>query len=165
MVPMRRKLLEVRRSPIQGLGAFAASPIREGTRIIEYTGERISPAEADRRYDDDASEHPRVLLFSVDSRTVIDAGVGGNEAQFINHSCEPNCAAVTEKRRVYIEALRDIRRGEELLYDYNLTRQDGDSPDLEQRYACHCGAPTCRGSMLTPKGKKGKKRRATAAGK
>ncbi len=162
---MRKKLLEVRPSSIQGLGAFAASPIRRGTRIIEYTGERISPAEADRRYDDDASEHPRVLLFSVDSRTVIDAGVGGNEAQFINHSCEPNCAAVTEKKHVYIEALRDIGRGEELFYDYNLTRQDGDSPDIEQRYACHCGAPTCRGTMLTPKNKKSKQKRATAAGK
>src|SRR5512135_2830277 len=115
---MRNKLFGVRPSSIQGLGAFALAAIPEGTRIIEYRGERISPAEADRRYDDDASEHPRVLLFSVNSRTVIDAGVGGNEAQFINHSCEPNCEAVTEKRRVFIEALRDITPGEELLYDY-----------------------------------------------
>src|SRR5512135_1933631 len=143
---MRNKLFGVRPSSIQGLGAFAASPIRRGTRIIEYTGERISPAEADRRYDDDASEHPRVLLFSVDSRTVIDGGVGGNEARFINHSCEPNCTAVTEKKHVYIEALREIAAGEELLYDYNLTRHDEDSADLPQRYACHCGAPTCRGT-------------------
>lgn len=158
----RKQLVEVRPSGIQGLGAFAAAPIREGTRILEYTGERISPDEADRRYDDDASEHPRVLLFSVDKKTVIDAGVGGNEAQFINHSCEPNCAAITEKRHVYIEALRNIEPGEELLYDYNLTRHDDDAPDLEERYACHCGAPTCRGTMLTPAEMKTKKRRARA---
>ena len=158
---MRKKYLEVRPSKIQGLGAFAAAPIPSGTRIIEYTGERISPAEADRRYDDDSTDHPRVLLFSVDSRTVIDGGVGGNEAQFINHSCEPNCAAVTEKKHVYIEALRDIKPGEELLYDYNLTRNDDDTPDLEARYACHCGAPTCRGTMLVPKDRQKKKKRAT----
>jgi uncharacterized protein len=158
----RRKLMEVRPSKIQGLGAFATSLIPGGTRIIEYTGQRISPAEADRRYNDDASDHPRVLLFSVDGKTVIDAGVGGNEAQFINHSCEPNCAAVTEKKHVYIEALRDIAPGEELLYDYNLTRNDDDAPDLEERYACRCGAPTCRGTMLTPKEVKKRKRRAAA---
>src|SRR5512142_1594416 len=98
---IRKRLFEVRSSAIQGLGAFAAAPIRKGTRIVEYLGERISPDEADRRYDDDASEHPRVLLFTVDSKTVIDAGVGGNEAQFINHSCEPNCAAVTIKKRIF----------------------------------------------------------------
>ncbi len=158
----RKKRLEVRPSQIQGLGAFATVRLRKGTRIIEYVGERITPKEADRRYDDDddATEHPRVLLFSVDSRTVIDAGVGGNDARFINHSCEPNCEAVTDKRRVYIEALRDIEPGEELLYDYNLTRHDDDADDLEQRYACHCGAESCRGTMLTPMDKKKKKRRA-----
>ena len=162
LVAMRRNVLEVRASEIQGFGAFATTRIRKGARIIEYTGQRISPDEADRRYDDDASEHPRVLLFSVDSKTVIDAGVGGNEAQYINHSCEPNCAAITERRHVYIEALRNIEEGEELLYDYNLTRHDDDAPHLEERYACHCGAPTCRGTMLTPAGKKKRKRRGKA---
>ncbi|HTP01093.1 MAG TPA: SET domain-containing protein-lysine N-methyltransferase [Anaerolineales bacterium] len=157
---MRNGVLEVRRSKIQGMGAFATNHIAKGTRIIEYTGERISQKEADRRYDDDGSEHPRVLLFSVDKRTVIDAGVGGNEAQYINHSCDPNCEAVTEKRRVFIDALRDIEPGEELLYDYHLTRQDDDPPDMEERYACHCGAPACRGTMLQPlEDKKPKKAR------
>ncbi|HEY5955199.1 MAG TPA: SET domain-containing protein-lysine N-methyltransferase [Polyangiaceae bacterium] len=148
----------MRPSPIAGLGAFATEPIRKGTRVIEYLGERITPKEADRRYNDDASKHPHVLLFSVDGRTVIDAGVRGNEARFINHSCEPNCEAVTDKRRVFIEALRDIKAGEELLYDYNLTRQDDDAPDLEERYACYCGSKTCRGTMLTPTEVKKKRR-------
>ncbi len=147
----RKQLLEVKPSEIQGLGAFATTHITKGTRIIEYTGERITPAEADRRYNDDASAHPRVLLFSVDSRTVIDAAVGGNEAQYINHSCEPNCAAFTDKKRIFIEAIRDIRPGEELLYDYNLTRESDDEAALEKRYECHCGAPSCRGTMLVPK--------------
>jgi SET domain-containing protein len=147
----RRKLLEVKPSKIQGLGAFATARIPKGTRIIEYTGERITPAEADRRYNDDASEHPHVLLFSVDSRTVIDAAIGGNESRFINHCCEPNCAAVTVKKRIFIEALRDIDTGEELVYDYNLTRESDDDEALERRYACRCGAPTCRGTMLVPR--------------
>ncbi len=157
---MHKKLLEVRPSSIQGLGAFASGPIPGGTRIIEYTGERITHAEADRRYDDDAGEHPRVLLFTVDRRTVIDGGVGGNASRFINHSCEPNCEAVTDRRHVYIEALRDIAAGEELLYDYNLTRHDDDAENLEQRYACHCGAKNCRGTMLAPMHSTKKKQRA-----
>lgn len=155
----------MRPSKIAGLGAYASAPISAGTRIIEYTGERISPAEADRRYDDDAADHPRVVLFTVDSRTVIDGGAGGNEAQFINHSCEPNCAAVTVKKHVYIEALRDIAQGEELLYDYNLTRDGIESPEDEQRYACQCGAPSCRGTMLTPKDRPKKKAARGAPGK
>ena len=154
----RRALVEVKRSKIQGKGAFATTRIPKGSRIIEYAGERITPAEADRRYDDDASDHPRVLLFSVDSKTVIDAAVGGNESQYINHSCEPNCSAVTVRKRIFIEALRDIEAGEELLYDYNLTRESDDEEALERRYACHCGAPTCRGTMLIPKDKQVKQR-------
>ena len=155
---MQNQLLEVRPSKIQGLGVFAIKPIKKGARVIEYAGQRITPAEADRRYNDDASEHPHVLLFAVDSRTVIDAGVRGNEARFINHSCEPNCEAITEKRRIFIQALRDIAPGEELLYDYNLTREDDEAQNLERRYACHCGAPTCRGTMLAPASKNNKGR-------
>ena len=86
---MRKPCFDIRPSPIHGLGAFAARRIRTGTRIIEYTGERLTPSAADARYDDDRSEHPHVLLFTVDRRTVIDAGVGGNEARYVNHSCAP----------------------------------------------------------------------------
>ena len=148
---MHNPPFEVRQSLLQGMGVFATRRSRKGTRIIEYVGERVSPEEADRRYDDDLSEHPHVLLFTVDKRTVIDAAVGGNEARFINHSCEPNCESVTEKRRVYIEALRTIKAGEELTYDYSLTREGDDDLEMEQRYACRCGAGTCRGAMLAPR--------------
>src|SRR3989304_5846559 len=88
---MTNSYFEVRNSSIQGQGAFAARPIRKGKRIVEYVGERISPQEADARYDDDQSERPHVLLFTVDKKTVIDAGVGGNAARFINDPCEQNC--------------------------------------------------------------------------
>lgn len=144
-------VFEIRPSAIAGLGAFALRPIRKGTRIIEYVGERISQAEADRRYDDTQFDHPRVLLFNVDDETAIDAAVNGNEARFINHSCDPNCSAVTQRGRIYIWAIKNIRRGDELTYDYNLTREGIADEEVHGRYACHCGAPTCRGTMLGPK--------------
>ena len=147
---MRRPCFDIRPSPIHGRGAFATRRIRKGTRIIEYTGERLTPSAADARYDDDHSEHPHVLLFTVDRRTVIDAGVGGNEARYFNHSCDPNCEAVIEQRRVYLEALRTIAAGEELTYDYQLERGRWPPAEWEQRYACRCGAATCRGTMLAP---------------
>ncbi len=145
---MRKPLFEIRPSSIQGHGAFASRRIRQGTRIIEYTGERLTPLQADTRYDDDRGERPRVLLFTVDRRTVIDAGAGGNEARYFNHSCEPNCEAVSENKRVYLEALRTIAAGEELTYDYQLERCGRPSAEWERRYACKCGAATCRGTML-----------------
>jgi SET domain-containing protein len=141
---------EVRRSPIAGMGGFATAPIHKGDRIVEYLGERISPEEADRRYDDDNSPHPLVLLFTVNKKIVIDAAVGGNEARFINHSCDPNCEAVIEGKRVFIEATRDIRPGEELTYDYMLTREGKFDAETEARYACRCGSKNCRGTMLEP---------------
>ena len=148
---MSKPYFEVRASPIQGLGAFATRRIRKGTRIIEYLGEIITPSEADNRYDDSQVNHPHVLLFSLDKNTVIDAGVGGNESRFINHSCDPNCETVIEKKHVFIESIRTISKDDELTYDYNLTREDQDDNDLEKHYSCNCRAITCRGTMLKPR--------------
>jgi len=151
------KYFELRRSSIQGRGAFATRPIKRGTRIIEYTGERISPEEADRRYDDGGMGRHHTFLFSVDSKTCIDAAVDGNDARFINHSCDPNCEAVDERKRIYIEAIRDIAEGEELAYDYQYERDGTEDEKWEKIYVCKCGAPTCRGTILAPKKKRGKK--------
>jgi len=138
----------VRRSRIHGNGVYAARRIRKGTRIVEYLGERISHATADARYEDKGQDDGHTFLFIVDGRTVIDAGVAGNEARFINHSCDPNCDTVIEDRRVFIEALRTIQPGEELGYEYGLTWESTDDPDELARYACRCGAASCRGTML-----------------
>ena len=146
-----QSLLELRPSSIQGLGAFAFRPIVKGTRIIEYQGERITPDEADERYDDDAMERPHTFLFTVDKKTVIDAARQGNEARFINHSCEPNCEAVVEDGRVFIQAVLDIPPGAELTYDYHLERPGRYRVEWMERYACHCGATSCRGSILMPR--------------
>lgn len=145
---------ELRSSPIQGRGGFAIRPIKRGTRIIEYLGERITPAEADTRYDDGGMGRHHTFLFSVDSKTVIDAGVNGNEARFINHSCEPNCEAIDEKKRIYIEAIRNISAGEELVYDYAYERDGTEDEEWERLYVCKCGSEKCRGTILAPPKKK-----------
>src|SRR5581483_6208486 len=80
----------------------------------------------------------------------IDAGVNGNDARFLNHSCEPNCESVIEGGRVFIEALVEIEPGTELTYDYQIQREDDDPDDVDEVFACHCGSPGCRGSMLWP---------------
>jgi uncharacterized protein len=146
----RQPPFEVRRSSVHGLGAFARRRIRKGTRIIEYLGERVSHEEADRRYAGKAADDAHTFLFIVDSKTVIDAGVEGNEARFLNHSCDPNCESVIESKRVFIDAIRTIEPGEEMTYDYQIQRERDDPPGLDEVFACRCGLPECRGTMLGP---------------
>jgi hypothetical protein len=152
----RPPLFKVRQSRIHGRGVFAARRIRKGTRIIEYTGERVSHEEADRRYEHRPVEDNHTFLFIVDARTVIDAGVGGNEARYINHSCDPNCETAIDDKRVFIYALRTIEPGEELAYDYQIQREPNDPPDIDEIFACRCGASDCRGTMLWPPVKPGR---------
>jgi SET domain-containing protein len=140
---------------------FATRPIKKGARLVEYVGERISHAEADRRYADKDLDDNHTFLFTVDARTVIDAGVGGNAARFLNHSCDPNCETVVENKRIYIEAIRDIATGAELVYDYMIERAPGDPANIDTIFACRCGAAACRGTMLLPP-KKQKPRRNAA---
>jgi uncharacterized protein len=152
-------LIEARNSRIHGRGVYAVAPIRKGTRVIEYLGERISHDEADRRYEVKGDDDGHTFLFIASNRTVIDAGVNGNDARFINHSCAPNCETVIEKSRVFIDAIRNIKPGEELGYDYQLTWESTDDPAELALYACRCGAKKCRGTMLDkePADKKKKK--------
>jgi uncharacterized protein len=150
----RGPIYEVRSSAIQGRGVFAARRIRKGTRVLEYTGERISNDEAMARYNDDGSPHAHVVLFTVDDDTVIDGGAGGGDGRFVNHSCAPNCEAVQLEDRIFICALRTVAPGEELTYDYRLERPGRRTKAFEERYACRCGTPACRGTMLEPVGRK-----------
>jgi uncharacterized protein len=154
--------LVVRRSAIQGRGVFATRSISGGSTIIEYTGERISHEEADAGCsDEDPTQAHHTFLFAVDDSVCIDASRGGNAARFINHSCDPNCEVVIEDGRVFIAAIRDIAPGEELSYDYQIGRERGDPPNVDEIYACRCGSARCRGSMLWPPRRTGARRRAT----
>ena len=159
----RKPLFEVRHSPVHGFGVFALRRIRKGTTVTEYIGDRISHAEADRRYENKAADDNHTFLFTVDSRTVIDGGVGGNDARFINHGCDPNCESVTNDKRIFVEAIRTIQRGEELAYDYQIQRDRDDPPNVDEIFACRCGAASCRGSMLEAPKKKRRKRKKTPA--
>lgn len=155
----RTDLYIVRNSPIQGKGLFAKQRIRKGTRIIEYRGERIPVGEADERYEDDEkSLRHHTFLFSIDERTVIDAAVNGNNARWINHSCDPNCEAIEEEGRIWIEAIKSIQPGQELSYNYQLDRDGRFEKRFWTLYECRCGAPDCRKIMLArPKPPKRKK--------
>ena len=146
-----RRGLSMRRSDIHGRGVYAREWIPEGTRIVEYRGERITFTEAEERYPEDPDVPYHTFLFAVDDTIVVDAAFGGNIARWINHSCEPNCEVVIENERLYIEALRDIAPGEELAYDYNFILPVRHTPALRKRYPCWCGAPGCRGTMLGKK--------------
>ena len=111
-------MIEKRRSRIQGAGVFATRRIFKNTRIVHYAGEKISSQESlrrERRY----VRKSHIWCFKLTSRTVIDAGVGGNVARFINHSCRPNCYIEISGGAIWIRAARTIRNGEELTYDYN----------------------------------------------
>ncbi|MBU6210655.1 MAG: SET domain-containing protein-lysine N-methyltransferase [Gammaproteobacteria bacterium] len=154
--------IQVRNSKIHGKGIFAAKRIPKGTRIIEYIGERISHQEADARYADHDPNDNHTFLFIVDRKTVIDGGRKGNAARYINHSCDGNCESAIAERRVFIDAVRDIPKGEELGYDYEIGRDKNDPPNVDEIYACRCGSPKCRGTMLWPAKRPAQKKKAKA---
>jgi SET domain-containing protein len=156
----KNKWLIVRNSKVHGYGCFARRDIPKGTRVIEYLGERISHKEADRRYEGADVNDNHTFLFIADRRTVIDATRKGNEARFINHHCDGNCESEIEKSRVFIDTTRDIGKGEELGYDYQIGRDRNDPPNVDEIYACRCGSPKCRGSMLWPPLKEFRKKQA-----
>jgi len=147
---VKRPWFEVRESDIQGRGVFAARRVPKGTWIVQYTGEIITHEESDRRYDDDAMERHHTFLFVLDETYCIDAAVGGSDARYINHSCEPNCEAVYEEedREIWIVAVRDIGKGEELTYDYGFTVEMESWDEARRLYPCRCGAARCRGTIL-----------------
>jgi SET domain-containing protein len=147
----RKKLpFIVRNSTIHGKGVFATAPIAKGTRLIEYKGKRITEAQADEMYGDD--ESPHTFLFLLNNDMVIDANFGGNSARWINHCCTPNCEPIEdEDDRVYIEAKRNIKPGEELSYDYQLVIEERYTKAVKQLYACRCGSKKCRGNFLAEK--------------
>ena len=145
----------VRRSKIQGRGGWATRDIKKGEWVVEYTGEKITWAESDRRYDDEKMSRHHTFLFTLDKRYVIDAAFDGNDARFINHSCDPNCEAIITKGHIYIAALKRIRKGEELVYDYSYARDKTTTEEDEKLYVCRCGSKKCRGTILeAPKKRK-----------
>jgi SET domain-containing protein len=135
--------LKVAPSGVHECGVFAANFIAKGTRIIEYTGRRVPDNHA---ADDD--DNPHTFLFGLDNGVMIDPEIGGNEARWINHCCEPNCESIDENSRIFINAIRDIEPGQELFYDYALEIDEPVTKKSRKLYECLCGSPHCRGTML-----------------
>jgi SET domain-containing protein len=144
-----RRRIVVRSSAIHGKGVFATRRIPKGTRIIEYKGRLVTEDAADEKYGDDEGTHTFLLLL--DDCMVIDANHEGNSARWINHSCDPNCETCEEDGRVFIDAIKDIKRGEELAYDYQLIVDEPYTAKVKRLYACGCGRPKCRGTILGKK--------------
>ena len=141
----------VRRSSIHGRGVFALTHIPKGSRLIEYIGERISHEVADARYAEEQENSPHTMLFAVDADTVIDATRRGNSARWFNHSCAPNCEAVDDEGRIFIETTRSVAPGDELTYDYNLILDEPHTPAIKRAHACYCGKRRFRGTILGKK--------------
>ncbi|ADU40081.1 SET domain-containing protein [Variovorax paradoxus] len=143
--------IQMRRSDVHGNGVFAVDDLAEGETLIEYKGEVINWKEALRRHPHDPAQPNHTFYFHIDDGRVIDGNVKGNDARWINHSCEPNCEADEVDGRVYIKALRNIAAGEELNYDYGLIIDEPYTPKLLSEFPCWCGSEQCRGTLLTPK--------------
>lgn len=144
--------LITRSSDIHAAGCFTLEDIPRGTLVLEYTGEVITKEEGDRRYEGRSFTY----LFGLgNGDTVID---GHSMAMFINHSCRPNCEVDERNGRIFIKALRKLKSGEEITYDYWLYDGDDEAP-------CSCGSRNCRGSMYSPGEMKRMKRAAAKAKK
>jgi SET domain-containing protein len=156
--PSRTASHIVRNSPIHGRGVFAARDIAAGTRITEYKGERITAEQAAERHALANHDNPHhTFFFSLEDGRMIDGDSSGNNARWINHACDPNCEAREKNGRVFIYALRDIRCGEELNYDYGLVVEERHTTAIKQAYACRCGAALCRKTMLALRRKTNRK--------
>ena len=142
--------IQTRRSGVHGKGVYAVVDLAEGETLIEYVGEVISWEEALLRHPHDPQDPNHTFYFHIDEDHVIDAKHGGNSSRWINHSCQPNCEAEIDGRRVFIRAKKNIPAGQELFYDYGLVIDEPFTAELKAQYPCWCGAKKCRGTLLTP---------------
>ena len=145
MITNSRAAFEIRKSRIHGRGLFALVRLAKGTRIEEYSGERISRQEANKRYAHPSYRRRTTYLFILDRNTVIDATHSTSVARLINHSCSPNCQSVQDGSRIFIEAIQTISPGTEITYDYRLDVEHDTERMLKKLYGCRCGSAACRG--------------------
>jgi SET domain-containing protein len=138
---MKMKLapgLSIRKSDIHGDGCFAVSRFPRGLKIAEYTGEKITNAEANRR-----ATRRKLRICAINNRWSLDGSRGGNGTHYINHSCKPNAYMKVVYGHILFIALRDIQPDEEITIDYESTLHSN-------KKRCTCGAPSCRGTINKP---------------
>ena len=139
---------QVRASGVHGKGVYATRPIKAGEKVLEYQGEIITWRQALKRHPHDPDQPNHTFYFHLDDGHVIDAKSSRAPAKWVNHSCHPNMEADQEGMRVFLKALRDIKPGEELFYDYALMIEGRKTAKDKKDHACLCKARTCRGTML-----------------
>jgi len=141
MFLMKLKLspvLTIKNSPIEGKGCFSLTHFKRRRKIAEYTGERITEAEANRR-----AKRRKLRICAINTRWSLDGSRGGNGTHYINHSCEPNAFMQILYDHILFIALRDIEPGEEITIDYESTLHSN-------KKRCVCRAPSCRGTINKP---------------
>ncbi len=141
----------VKNSKVHGRGVFASKNIKKGEMIIEYIGEKVTRSEGDRRSEKrikkylHSNQTGSVYIFQLNHRYDIDGSPYYNKARYINHSCNPNCEVDIIKNRIWIKALKKIKKGEELCYDYGYSFDKKDYKD----HACKCGSKYCIGYIIS----------------
>lgn len=133
------KYCELKKSKIHGKGIFALRDISKGVDIIQYRGEVISKKEGTKRALLQ-EKNGALYVFSLNKKKDIDGMDGGNGAQYINHSCDPNCESLNyDDEEIWIQSIKKIKKGEELTYDYG----------FDDEGFCLCGSKNCRGRLTT----------------
>ena len=130
-----------KKSGINNLGLFAKSDIKKGEKVIEYKGRKFThkQVEEDDRFDNSKA----IYLFTLNEHYVLDGDTKTNTAKYINHSCDPNCEVDIIKGKIWIIAIKDIKKGDELSYDYGF----GYDADFRQ-FPCKCGSKNCCGYIV-----------------
>ena len=130
------RVYKVRRSKIDNFGLYATRDIKSGSKIIEYKGKIISVKKSaeDPKFDNDKA----IYLFNINKRFDLDGDFKFNTARLINHSCNPNCEVLGEGLKVWVYALKDIKKDDELSYDHGFSFDE----DF-QNYPCRCGSKDC----------------------
>lgn len=159
-----RDFIRVGASGIHGTGVFAKRPIPRGTRVIEYAGRRL--AKAGLLAAAERGERKLTYVLNLDEDFAIDGAEEGNDARFVNHSCEPNCEIYIFDGTPYLYAMQEIAAGSELTFDYKL--QSASSARISRAlsrelFPCHCGAPACRGTLVAFPERRAKPGRAASA--
>tara|TARA_B110000014_G_C19713005_1_gene372874 strand:+ start:80 stop:571 length:492 start_codon:yes stop_codon:yes gene_type:complete len=141
----------VKKSRIHGTGVFSTKSIPKGTKIIEYIGEKVTRSEGDRRSEKrikkylNSNKVGSVYIFELNSKYDIDGSFLYNKARYINHSCNPNCEVDIIDNKIWISSIKNIKRGEELNYDYGYEFDKEDYKD----HPCKCGSKNCIGYIIS----------------
>ena len=146
-----KKLYKIKNSKLHGKGLFAEGVIKSGNHIVEYVGEKITKSQSEKIADQQLKkaqknrEEGQVYIFTLDKKYDINGNFPYNKARLMNHSCNPNCDTDIVDGKIWIRSFKDIKKGEELTYDYGFSFHKEDFRD----HVCKCGAKNCVGFIVT----------------